>query len=125
MAIIGNNLLVLHAKNPEFYGLLPDATHSATIDNASCGDSVSVNCRVVRQTIERAGFSSRGCMLCKAATSILLGHVIGKTIWDVGQLTDDDLLSMLGTSEISYSRRKCALMCIEALRSMFGVNNNQ
>lgn len=123
MALVDNSFLVLHAKNPEFYGLIPDAAHLVTIDNASCGDSVSVSCDVLDAIITRVGFTSRGCMLCKASASIFLGHVVGKKIGDVLLLTDDNLLSMLGSSEISYSRRKCALMCLEALRSMFVENS--
>lgn len=119
MALIDNTLLVTHAKNPCCYGELSGATHRATIDNVSCGDSVSVFCCVRENVIERVGFTSRGCMLCRAATSILTQSILGKSVSDVLLLTDDNLLSMLGSSEISYSRRKCALMGLEALRSMF------
>ncbi len=80
MALIDNSLLVAHAKKPEFYGLLPDATHGVTIDNVSCGDNVSVSCILDGNIVNRIGFTSRGCMLCKAATSILLTNIIGKTI---------------------------------------------
>ena len=124
MALIDNILLVRHAKNPLFYGLLDDATHLATFDNVSCGDSVSVSCFINKDVVVRLGFTSRGCMLCKAAASILLEYLLGKNVIIIQQLTDDNLLSMLGSSEISYSRRKCALMCLEALRSLFVEHNS-
>ena len=119
MALIDNSLLVLHAKNPKFNELLLGATHSATLDNASCGDSVSVTFIVDNDIVVQVGFSSRGCMLCRAATSILLSHIVGFSVDRVSQLTDDDLLSMLGSIEVSYSRRKCALMGLDAIRMMF------
>ena len=124
MAIIDNSLLVLHAKKPRFYNLLVDATHTATIENTSCGDSVSVACCVENNVVTAVGFQSRGCMLCKAATSILLEHILDKSVLDVLLLTDENLLSMLGPSEISLSRRKCALMGLEALRAMFVMHTN-
>jgi NifU-like protein involved in Fe-S cluster formation len=62
--------------------------------------------------------------LCKASASILLEYLLGKNVLIIQQLTDDNLLSMLGSSEISYSRRKCALMCLEALRSLFVEHNS-
>ena len=124
MAIIDNSLLVLHAKNPKYYNLLVDATHAKTHENSSCGDSVTVNFFLENKVIKKVGFSARGCILCKAATSILLEHILGKTVSQVLLLTDDDLLFMLGSPEISYSRRKCSLMGLEAIRSMFVTPHN-
>lgn len=119
MAIIDNSLLVLHAKSPQFFGTLKDATHTAEIKNVSCGDSVNVFAVLENGELKELGFQSVGCMLCRASTSILLTNIHGKKIADFLRLTDEDLLSMLGSEEILYGRRKCALLGLEAVRAMF------
>jgi len=118
MSLIDNALLVEHAKKPQFYSLLSNPTHSYTIKNVSCGDEVTVSLCIAKDIISEVGFQSSGCMLCRASTSILLTNLKGKSILYFLQLTDDDLLHMLSAKEISYGRRKCAILGLEAIRAV-------
>ncbi|MBM3893994.1 iron-sulfur cluster assembly scaffold protein [Candidatus Dependentiae bacterium] len=120
MALIDNRLLVDHAKNPRFYELLHSPSHQKTIKNMSCGDAVTVSLHLVDGIISAVGFSAEGCMLCRAATSIFLCNIKGMQVLNVLALTEENLLDMLESREISHGRRRCAMLGFEAVQAMLG-----
>ena len=118
MSLIDKKILVFHAKNPVFFKILEHATHHGSAENTSCGDSVQVQACIADGVLVDLAFQSSGCMLCRAATSCLLENLLGKKIDDALRLTDADLLTMLEAPDISYGRRMCASLGLQAVRTM-------
>jgi len=118
MSLIDKKILVFHAKNPTFYNVLEDPTHTGAAENVSCGDSVRVQARIDGDVFIELAFQSAGCMLCRAATSCVLEYLLGKKNDDALRLTEADLLTMLDAPDISYGRRMCASLGLNAVRNM-------
>jgi len=126
-------LIVEHDRAPHNCGPLPDATHTATIDNPLCGDVVTVRLVLAGDTIERIAFEGRGCALSRAAASMMTDRIAGSTIADATALADrferfvaepqdapildDDLgdLAAFRGVRAFRSRRTCATLAFHAL----------
>lgn len=122
MSLIDKKILVFHAKNPAFFKVLEHFSHHGAAENISCGDSVQVQARIDDDIFVDLAFQSSGCMLCRAATSCVLEYLLGKKNDVALRLTDADLLSMLEAPDISYGRRMCASLGLQAVRNMLVVN---
>ena len=120
MSLIDKKVLVFHAKNPVFLKVLEHPTHHGSAENISCGDSVQVQACVDDDVFVELAFQSFGCMLCRAATSCVLEYLVRKKIDDALRLTEADLLTMLEAPDISYGRRMCAALGLQAVRNMLG-----
>ncbi len=121
MSLLDKKTLLFHAKNPTFFHALEHPTHEGFVENVSCGDSVRVQAHITDDVFVAIAFQSEGCMLCRAATSCLLGHLLGKKIVDAQRLTETDLLSMLEAPDISFGRLKCAALGLQAVHKMLKI----
>jgi len=126
-------LIVEHDRAPHNCGPLPEATHSATIDNPLCGDVVTVRLVVLPDdTIARVAFEGRGCALSRAAASLMTTRVAGQPIAAATALADrferfvaepadapipDELgeLAAFRGVRAFRSRRSCATLAFHAL----------
>lgn len=126
--------IVEHDRHPHHEGPLPNATHSATIDNPLCGDVVTMHFIVADGVIVDATFEGRGCALSRASASIATDRAIGQTPEQLLELAgrlgqflqsapSDPAPSDLGELEVfggvrSFkSRRTCACLPFHALTS--------
>jgi len=73
-------LIVDHHKSPRNYGPLPGATHETTVTNPLCGDEVTVRLQLDGDRIAALRFESRGCVLSRAAASLMTETVLGKSL---------------------------------------------
>ena len=64
-------------------------THSATIDNSTCGDRVDVTVEVAAGRIEKIGMTVRGCALCEAGAGLALACLPGRNGTDIQDLTEE------------------------------------
>ena len=53
----------------------PDA--SATLDNPLCGDTVSLDLRLSQGRVAALGHGAKGCLLCKAAATVVAQAAVG------------------------------------------------
>ena len=74
------DVIVDHHKSPRNYGSLPTATHEATLANPLCGDEVTLRLQLEGDRIAGLRFESRGCVLSRAAASLMTERVQGKTV---------------------------------------------
>ena len=74
------DVIVDHHKVPRNYGPLPGATHEATMVNPLCGDEVTLRLRLDGDRIAALRFESRGCVLSRAAASLMTETVLGKSL---------------------------------------------
>lgn len=84
--------------------------------NASCGDEITVYIKFDKnKKIKDVGFEGQGCAISQAAASLLTEEIKGKSTKDVLLLSEKDVYKLLNT-DIIYTRKKCALLCLNALQ---------
>jgi nitrogen fixation NifU-like protein len=105
-----------HFQNPRHRGRLeaPDLVGEA--DNPVCGDAVRLELRLDRGRVAEAAFEGEGCVISLAAASMLTEHIHGRSLVDLRQLTEGDMLAMLGV-DLGRVRSQCALVALRALEA--------
>ena len=103
-------------------------THSATLDNSTCGDRVDVTLEMAAGHIEKIGIKVRGCALCEAGAGLALaclpGHneteiqdlTEGFTAWIDGKSDQPPLPNMQHFTPVRgiRNRHKCVLLAFQA-----------
>ncbi len=107
-------LIIGHYKAPQNWGVLEGSTHTRHEENPVCGDELNVQMRIQNGRIEDVAVSGQGCAISVAAASMLTEEVKERSISEVRELTEDDVFDLLEVP-ITYTRRKCALLCYTAL----------
>ena len=64
-------------------------THTATVNNTICGDSVEIGLVVKSQHVTEIGVRVRGCALCEAGAGLVIECFTGHTERSVCQLAGD------------------------------------
>ncbi len=104
-----------HYKNPRNFKKTKDFTHSASLNNITCGDEMEVFLKIEDEKIKEIFFDARGCAISISAMSMLTQELEGKKLSDIKEVTDDFVLKMLGLKK-ETPRVKCALLGIQTLR---------
>lgn len=90
-----------HNKRPRNYGA-PDAyTHSAEGYNPLCGDKVSVFVTLGDDRIEKIGFESAACAICKASASMMTEALSGESMQAVEKTADKVRKLLLSETDAS------------------------
>ena len=103
-------------------------THSATLDNTTCGDRVDVTLEMAAGHIEKIGMSVRGCALCEAGAGLALDCLPGRdeteirdltegfATWIDGKAEQPPLLDMQHFTPVRKirNRHKCVLLAFQA-----------
>lgn len=106
-----------HSRHPRNYGALesPDIRHEDV--NPFCGDRVRIEVSLgPNGEVGAARFQGDLCMIAKAASSLLTEMITGMPLDDVAAIADQRIFDAL-QAEIQPSRRKCALLPLDVLRS--------
>lgn len=113
MSIYADQIIDLY-KNPLNQGSLknPNATNHAY--NALCGDDITVDILIKKNTIQDIRHRSIGCAISQASMSLLTEDVKGKKISYAMKLEKEDVIGFLGV-ELGPVRLKCALLGLEAI----------
>jgi nitrogen fixation protein NifU and related proteins len=116
MPALYSNVLLDHFRRPRNYGSIeaPDVSHEEF--NPLCGDRIRIELKLNQATITEARFKGDGCAISTAAASLLTELLIGTTIEAAASLSDELLIAAL-ESDIQPTRRQCALLALEAVRS--------
>ena len=104
-----------HYRAPHNFGTLesPDASYEG--NNPLCGDRITIQVALADDdTVSDVAFSGRGCAISQASASLLTDEIKGQPVAAVKELTNQDVLDLLGI-EISPARLKCALLSIDTL----------
>jgi nitrogen fixation NifU-like protein len=83
--------------------------------NPLCGDELGVHIRVRDNHIEDLRFHGHGCAISQASASIASEELIGMELEQVGKLSADWMIELLGIP-VSATRRKCALLNLKVVR---------
>ncbi len=84
--------------------------------NSLCGDKLTINIKLDGSEISDYGFEGNGCLISQASAYLLKDRLVGRNLSEVKNMTDDEVLELLGIGRLSPSRLRCALMAINAIR---------
>ena len=106
-------------RNPRNFGKLDPHDIDAKDLNPLCGDEVEMQIRVSpdKDKIEEIAFIGKGCAISQATASMLTEMAKGKSLEWVKGLSRDDILKMLGTSDLGPARIKCAMLSVKVLKT--------
>lgn len=85
--------------------------------NSLCGDKLTINLKLDGDEITDYGFEGNGCLISQASAYLLKERLIGRSLPELKNIADDEVLELLGIGRLSPSRLKCALMAINAIRT--------
>ena len=106
-----------HYTHPHNYGTLehPDISHEE--DNPLCGDRIRFDIQLDEdgQTVKDVRFSAVGCAISKASASMLTDLLVGHTLDEIKDLTNEDVIEELGIA-LGPVRLKCALLPLKVVK---------
>lgn len=103
-----------HYGNPRNEGTLEDADISYERDNPLCGDVVRLDLRLTDRRVTDVRFGGQGCVISMASASMLTEEIKGKTVQELQEMDDEDVLEMLGV-DLGPSRRHCGMLPLRVL----------
>jgi len=104
-----------HYKRPRNFGELEPHDLEGHEHNPLCGDELGVHIRVKDDRIGDLRFHGHGCAISQASASIASEELKGMPLAEVGRLSADWMLELLGIP-VSAARRKCALLNLKVVR---------
>jgi nitrogen fixation protein NifU and related proteins len=112
-------LILDYYRNPRNFGKLDPHDIDAKDLNPLCGDEVEMQIRVSpgKDKIEEIKFVGKGCAISQASASMLTELAKGKPLDWVKGLSREDILKMLGTSDLGPARIKCAMLSVKVLKT--------
>jgi nitrogen fixation protein NifU and related proteins len=112
-------LILDYYRNPRNFGKLDPHDIEAKDLNPLCGDEIEIQIRVSadKDKIEEIKFLGKGCAISQASASMLTELAKGKPLEWVKALSRDDILKMLGTSDLGPARIKCAMLSVKVLKT--------
>jgi nitrogen fixation protein NifU and related proteins len=88
--------IIDHVKNPRNVGELPEANAKAKVRSATDGDLLQLHMKIQDDTVIEARFKVFGCGAAIATGSLLTEIVTGKTVAELGAITNEVLAAMMG-----------------------------
>ena len=109
-----------HYKRPHNFGELSTATNKAHGANPLCGDEIDFWLEFdADEKVSDIKFNGRGCTITIASASMLSEKLQGMSKQDVGRLTLDEAVHLLGVP-INPARLKCATLALETVQQAIG-----
>lgn len=104
-----------HYNNPRNFGKMKDADVNYSDYNPVCGDEIEMQLKMENGTVKEAMFNGRGCAISQAAASMLTEEVKEKSMQELKQIKNEEVLQMLKINP-GPVRIKCALLALKALQ---------
>ena len=106
--------IVIHeCRNPSNFGVIKNSDISGEI-NGPCGDTMKISLRIKKGFIKNACFWTDGCGATIACGSMLTKMIIGMSIKEVANITEEQLTSALGG--LPKEHMHCSKLAIDTLK---------
>lgn len=109
--------IMLHYYHPSNYGLRPEFSVERRYSNPLCGDVITVRMRFIDEQIAGVCFEHEGCVISRAAASLLCEDVRGKTKQEIREMAYTHVEGLLGIA-VMPARIKCAMLGLDAIQQM-------
>ena len=104
-----------HFSNPRNVGEIPDASGTGTVGNPMCGDIMKMDIKVEDGIITDVKFKTFGCGAAIATSSMATEMVIGKSIDEALQLTNQAVAEALGG--LPPVKMHCSMLAEQAIHA--------
>ena len=104
-----------HFSNPRNVGEIPDASGTGTVGNPKCGDIMKMDIKVEDGIITDVKFKTFGCGAAIATSSMATEMVIGKSIDEALQLTNQAVAEALGG--LPPVKMHCSMLAEQAIHA--------
>ena len=108
-------IILDHARNPRFPGVLEPADIDHEESNPLCGDRLRLTLQLDAEgRIVAVAWDAEGCAISQASASMLAEHILDMPLAEARSLTREEMLDMIGIP-LAMNRVKCALLPLKAL----------
>ncbi len=104
-----------HFANPRNVGDIKDADGIGEVGNVKCGDIMKMYIKVEDNVIKDVKFKTFGCGAAIATSSIATEMVIGKTIDDALQITNNAVVEAL--DGLPHEKVHCSVLAEQAIKA--------
>jgi nitrogen fixation protein NifU and related proteins len=105
-----------HVKNPRNVGEIEDASARARVRSSADGDLLQLHLRIdAGGVVTEARFKVYGCGAAIATGSILTEFVIGKTMQELAQITNEQISQMMGG--LPAEKIHCSVLAEQAVQA--------
>ena len=102
-----------HFSNPRNVGEIPNADGVGEVGNAKCGDIMRIYLKVKDNVIEDVKFKTFGCGAAIPTSSMVTEMVIGKTLEDALEISNQAVAEALGG--LPPAKMHCSNLAADAL----------
>ncbi len=107
--------LLEHYHHPHGWGLVESPTLQGHGFNPVCGDRITVQLVTADDRVTSMHFEAAGCVISKAAASLLSDELVGKNVSAITALTLADVEQLIG-STVPAGRVQCALLALTTIQ---------
>ncbi len=108
-------IILDHARNPRYAGVLDHANVDHEERNPLCGDRLHLTMHIGEDgRITDVAWDGEGCAVSQAVASMLSEEIIGKTLDEVRAIGKEEIFEMVGIP-LTINRVKCALLALKTL----------
>ena len=108
-------IILDHARNPRYPGILVPADVDHEESNPLCGDRLRLTLQLdENRCIAAVAWDAEGCAICQASASMLAERILGMPLAEARLITRDEMLEMIGIP-LALNRVKCGLLPLKAL----------
>lgn len=113
-----SDLVHEHYANPRNVGSVAEPSCKATVKSAFDGDAVVVSMRIENGVIVEAKFKCLGCAVAIACSSMATEMVLGKSVDEACEITEQAVAEALGG--IPEYKMRCSNLAPAAIRQAIG-----
>jgi len=111
------NPILEHFESPYHRGEAASGAVERSIRNPACGDELTLQLAVQNGQVGEAWFTTAGCMVSQAATSMLCEYVEGRSLESLAEFQAVDMLALIGVP-LTPRRQQCGLLPFRALKEL-------